>query len=140
MKGAEDFKLEVITPERVLMSQQASSLVLLSAEGGSLGILPQHAPIIAKVNAGILKVRDTSKKEKVIFVSNGVVMVSLEGVNILVRSAETKEMIDRGRALAAKERAKKRLVSHDRATDLQRARDALNRAEYRIKLSGGAAG
>jgi F-type H+-transporting ATPase subunit epsilon len=140
MKGAEDFKLEVITPDRVLLSQQASSLVLLSAEGGSLGILPQHAPLIARINAGILKVRDTSKKEKVIFVSNGVVMVSLEGVSILVRSAETKEMIARERALAAKERAKKRLVSHDRATDLQRARDALSRAEYRIKLAGGAAG
>ena len=140
MKGAEDFKLEVITPDRVLLSQQASSLVLLSAEGGSLGILPQHAPLIARINAGILKVRDTSKKEKVFFISNGVVMVSLEGVSILVRSAETKEMIARERALAAKERAKKRLVSHERATDLQRARDALSRAEYRIKLAGGAAG
>ena len=90
MKRAEDFKLEVITPERVLLSQQASSLVLLSSEGGSLGILPKHAPLIAKVNNGILKVRDTNKKEKVISVTNGVVMVSLEGVSILVRSAETK--------------------------------------------------
>jgi F-type H+-transporting ATPase subunit epsilon len=90
MKRAEDFKLEVITPERVLLSQQASSLVLLSSEGGSLGILPKHAPLIAKVNNGILKVRDTNKKEKVISVTNGVVMVSLEGVSILVRSAETR--------------------------------------------------
>jgi F-type H+-transporting ATPase subunit epsilon len=90
MKRAEDFKLEVITPERVLLSQQASSLVLLSSEGGSLGILPKHAPLIAKVNNGILKVRDTNKKEKVISVTNGVVMVSLEGVSILVRSAEIK--------------------------------------------------
>ena len=90
MKRAEDFKLEVITPDRVLLSQQASSLVLLSSEGGSLGILPKHAPLIAKVNTGILKVRDTNKKEKVISVSNGVVMVSLEGVSILVRSAEAR--------------------------------------------------
>jgi len=90
MKRAEDFKLEVITPERVLLSQQVSSLVLLSSEGGSLGILPKHAPLIARVNTGILKVRDTNKKEKVISVTNGVVMVSLEGVSILVRSAETR--------------------------------------------------
>ena len=90
MKRAEDFKLEVITPERVLLSQQVSSLVLLSSEGGSLGILPKHAPLIAKVNTGILKVRDTNKKEKVISVTNGVVMVSLEGVSIIVRSAETR--------------------------------------------------
>ncbi len=137
MKRAEDFKLDVITPDRVLLSQQASSLVLLSGEGGSLGILPQHAPLIAKVNAGILKVRDTNKKEKQIFVSNGFIMVSLEGVNILVRSAETKEMIDVQRAEAAQERAKKRLVSHEKGTDLQRARDALRRAEYRIKLAAG---
>jgi F-type H+-transporting ATPase subunit epsilon len=90
MKRAEDFKLEVITPERILLSQQVSSLVLLSSEGGSLGILPKHAPLIARVNTGILKVRDTNKKEKVISVANGVVMVSLEGVSILVRSAETR--------------------------------------------------
>jgi|DewCreStandDraft_4_1066084.scaffolds.fasta_scaffold23142_2 F-type H+-transporting ATPase subunit epsilon len=138
MKRAEDFKLEVITPERVLLSQQASSLMLLSSEGGSLGIFPNHAPLIAKVNAGILKVRDTNKKEKIIFVSRGVIIVSLEGVSILVRSAETKEMIDRERARAAKERAKKRLVSPDKDVDLQRAREALNRAEYRMKLAGSA--
>jgi F-type H+-transporting ATPase subunit epsilon len=90
MKRAEDFKLEVITPERVLLSQQASSLVLLSSEGGSLGILPKHAPLISKVNKGVLKVRDTNKKEKVIAVSNGVIMVSLEGVSVLVRSAEVR--------------------------------------------------
>jgi F-type H+-transporting ATPase subunit epsilon len=140
MKGAEDFKLDVITPDRVLLSQQASSIVLLSGEGGSLGILPGHAPLIAKVNAGILKVRDTAKKEKVVFVSNGVVMVSLEGVSILVRSAENREMVDLPRAQAAKDRAKKRLATHEKGTDLQRARDALSRAEYRIKLAGGAAG
>jgi F-type H+-transporting ATPase subunit epsilon len=90
MKRAEDFKLDVITPEKVLLSQQASSLVLLSSEGGSLGVLPGHAPLIARVNKGVLKVRDTSKKEKVISVSNGVIMVSLEGVSVLVRSAEAR--------------------------------------------------
>ena len=90
MKRAEEFKIDVITPEKVLLSQQASSLVLLSAEGGSLGVLPGHAPLIARVNKGVLKVRDTNKKEKVISVSNGVLMVSLEGVSVLVRGAETK--------------------------------------------------
>jgi len=127
------FSLEVITPEKVLLSQDAASIVL-PAGNGSLGILPGHAPLISKVGIGILKVRDTAKKEKLVFVNDGFIMVSLEGVTILARSAEVKEMIDVKRATAAKERAEQRLAHRDQDTDVQRARDALVRAECRLKI------
>ena len=127
------FSLEVITPEKVLLSQDAASIVL-PAGNGSLGILPGHAPLISKVGIGILKVRDTAKKEKLVFVNDGFIMVSLEGVTILARSAEVKEMIDAKRATAAKERAEQRLAHRDQNTDVQRARDALVRAECRLKI------
>jgi len=127
------FSLEVITPEKVLLSQEAASIVL-PAGNGSLGILPGHAPLISKVGIGILKVRDTAKKEKLVFVNDGFIMVSLEGVTILARSAEAKEMIDARRATAAKERAEQRLAHRDQNTDVQRARDALVRAECRLKI------
>ena len=127
------FSLEVITPEKVLLSQDAASIVL-PAGNGSLGILPGHAPLISKVGIGILKVRDAAKKEKLVFVNDGFIMVSLEGVTILARSAEVKEMIDAKRATAAKERAEQRLAHRDQNTDVQRARDALVRAECRLKI------
>jgi len=127
------FSLEVITPEKVLLSQDAASIVL-PAGNGSLGILPGHAPLISKVGIGILKVRDAAKKEKLVFVNDGFIMVSLEGVTILARSAEVKEMIDVKRATAAKERAEQRLAHRDQNTDVQRARDALIRAECRLKI------
>ena len=127
------FSLEVITPEKVLLSQDAASIVL-PAGNGSLGILPGHAPLISKVGIGILKVRDAAKKEKLVFVNDGFIMVSLEGVTILARSAEVKEMIDVKRATAAKERAEQRLAHRDQNTDVQRARDALVRAECRLKI------
>jgi F-type H+-transporting ATPase subunit epsilon len=130
----DSFSLEVITPEKVLISQEAASIVL-PAGNGSLGILPGHAPLISKVGIGILKVRDTAKKEKLVFVNDGFIMVSLEGVTILVRSAEAKEMIDAKRATAAKERAEQRLAHRDQTTDVQRARDALVRAECRLKIA-----
>ena len=127
------FSLEVITPEKVLLSQDAASIVL-PAGNGSLGILPGHAPLISKVGIGILKIRDAAKKEKLVFVNDGFIMVSLEGVTILARSAEVKEMIDAKRATAAKERAEQRLAHRDQNTDVQRARDALVRAECRLKI------
>ena len=130
------FSLEVITPEKVLLSQDAASIVL-PAGNGSLGILPGHAPLISKVGIGILKVRDAAKKEKLVFVNDGFIMVSLEGVTILARSAEAKEMIDVKRATAAKERAEQRLAHRDQNTDVQRARDALIRAECRLKIALG---
>jgi F-type H+-transporting ATPase subunit epsilon len=130
------FNLEVITPDRVLIRQSVSSVVL-PAGNGSLGILPGHAPLISQIGIGILKIRDTNKKEKQFFINNGFIMVSLEGVTILAQSAETKEMIDVKRATAAKERAEKRLSAHDRAVDMQRARQALTRAEIRLKIAVG---
>jgi len=132
----ETFSLEVITPEKFLIRQDAASIVL-PAGNGSLGILPGHAPLISKVGIGILKVRDTGKKEKLVFVNDGFIMVSLEGVTILARSAEAKEMIDARRATAAKERAEQRLAHRDQTTDVQRARDALVRAECRLKIAIG---
>ena len=130
----DSFSLEVITPEKVLIRQDAASIVL-PAGNGSLGILPGHAPLIAKVGIGILKVRDTGKKEKLVFVNDGFIMVSLEGVTILARSAEAGEKIDVRRATAAKERAEQRLAHRDQTTDVQRARDALVRAECRLKIA-----
>lgn len=132
----DSFSLEVITPEKVLIRQDAASIVL-PAGNGSLGILPGHAPLISKVGIGILKVRDTGKKEKLVFVNDGFIMVSLEGVTILVRSAEAGEKIDVQRATAAKERAEQRLAHRDQTTDVQRARDALVRAECRLKIAIG---
>ena len=130
----DSFSLEVITPEKVLIRQDAASIVL-PAGNGSLGILPGHAPLIAKVGIGILKVRDSGKKEKLVFVNDGFIMVSLEGVTILARSAEAGEKIDVRRATAAKERAEQRLAHRDQTTDVQRARDALVRAECRLKIA-----
>jgi F-type H+-transporting ATPase subunit epsilon len=132
----DSFSLEVITPEKVLIRQEAASIVL-PAGNGSLGILPGHAPLISKVGIGILKVRDTGKKEKLFFLNDGFIMVSLEGVTILVRSAEAGEKIDVQRATAAKERAEQRLAHRDQNTDVQRARDALVRAECRLKIAIG---
>jgi F-type H+-transporting ATPase subunit epsilon len=132
----DSFSLEVITPEKVLIRQEAASIVL-PAGNGSLGILPGHAPLISKVGTGILKVRDTGKKEKLFFLNDGFIMVSLEGVTILVRSAEPGEKIDVQRATAAKERAEQRLAHRDQTTDVQRARDALVRAECRLKIAIG---
>jgi len=126
--------LEVITPEKVLLSQEASSVVL-PAGNGSLGLLPGHAPLISTVGTGILKIRDAAKKEKLVFVNDGFIMVSLEGVTILARSAEKKETIDAKRAAAAKERAEQRLAHRDQSTDVQRARNALVRAECRLKIA-----
>jgi F-type H+-transporting ATPase subunit epsilon len=128
------FSLEVITPEKVLLSQDAASVVL-PAGNGSLGLLPGHAPLISTVGIGILKIRDTSRKEKLVFVNDGFIMVSLEGVTILARSAEAQETIDAKRAAAAKERAEQRLAHRDHDTDVQRARNALARAECRLKIA-----
>jgi F-type H+-transporting ATPase subunit epsilon len=127
-------KLEVITPQGVLFSRDATS-VIVPTESGSMGILPGHAPLIGNLKPGIVKIRDIERKEMQTFVSNGFIMVSLEGVTILADSAETEGNIDIERAMAAKERAEKRLTEKSDETDMQRAKEALLRAEWRLHLA-----
>lgn len=136
MGRPEQFKLEVITPAGVLINRDATSVIAPSG-AGSMGILPGHTPLISNIKTGILKIRDIERKESRAFVSNGFITVSLAGVTIVADAAETEEKIDAARATAAKERAEKRLAAKDSETDLQRAKEALLRAECRLKLAQG---
>ena len=56
-------------------------------------------------------------------------------LTVLAESAELADSIDSARAMAAKERAEKRLASHDEKVDMTRAEAALQRAIVRLQLA-----
>jgi len=136
MKKSTNFKLEIITPERILFNQEVTFAVIASGLG-PIGVLPNHAPLLGTVLTGALKLRDMDKRDVHVFVRNGFFMVSHEGVSIVARSAELEHQIDVKRATAAKERAQQILASKQTGMDMERARDALQRAEFRLKVAQG---
>ncbi len=133
MDKKKELKIELITPERVLLDSTITFATVPSGSG-PIGVLPGHAPLLGTLFGGVLMVRDVSGKEFNVFVRRGFFMISHSGIKIVTQAAEIDDQIDLNRATAAKDRANKILASNDAAMDMKRAREALTRAETRIKI------
>jgi len=129
------FKLNLVTPEKLVYGEDVKSLVA-NGTSGSLGILPRHAPLLTSLEIGVLSVTDKDGSVKKYATSNGFLEVNNNEVTILVETAEDMANIDAKRALAAKERAQQRLAEKTHEIDLQRAELALKKAITRLKISG----
>ncbi|HZY09830.1 MAG TPA: ATP synthase F1 subunit epsilon [Bacteroidota bacterium] len=128
------FKLEIITPRKVVYS---ADVVSFSAPGviGGFQVLYNHAPMLAAIGIGEVKVVDTQSSEFRYATSGGFVDVVRNHVVLLAETAERPEEIDVSRAEASRDRAVKRIHERKPETDLDRARVALARALNRKRLA-----
>ena len=126
-------QLEVLTPEKRALSKDVKSVYLQGSQG-RLGILPQHASLIAKLDFGTLEIESDSEKQEILC-GAGLVEVVDDRVTVLVRSAETAEDIDVERATRAQDRANSLKNSRDKKINIARAEAALFRATQRISFS-----
>ena len=122
-------KLEIITPEKIALSEETTSIVV-PATDGLLGIWPDHAPLLAGLKAGLVKYK-TASGEKVVVVAGGFIEVANNVVSIIASAAEMAADIDLERAQAAQKRAMERLANKENV-DIARAEAALARANARI--------
>ena len=128
------FKLQIITPGKVVFQDGATSV---SAPGtlGGFQILCDHAPLISTIEVGELKVKDTKGNDLLYATSGGFVEVKDNNVVVLAETAELATEIDVDRAKAAGERASARLHSADPGIDLDRARFAMVRSLNRLRVA-----
>ena len=134
---AENIQLEVVTPEKIVVSEEAQ-IVASPGSLGEFGVLSGHTPFLTTLKTGVIRYTDANGKEHYVFVSGGFAEALPDKVTILAESAERKSNIDLERAKEALARAEKRLAE-DRARDdidFTRARAALERATVRIRLAG----
>ena len=129
---AKVLNLEIVTPERVSLKTEINSLIVPATEG-YLGVLFNHAPLITGLEPGVLQYRQ-GESLLVLAISNGFMEVAHNIVTVLVDTAEKPEEIDVERALAAKERAEKRLQECPPGLDVHRAELALHKALARLKV------
>lgn len=128
------FNLNVVAPNGQILDKEVDFVVLPSDEG-ELGILANHAPLIAGLQPGVMRYTEDGKVNK-ISVCGGFVEVVNNKVSVLASTAEKAEAIDVDRAMAAKERAQKRLQDKSPDVDLSRAEMALKRAVARLQTVG----
>ena len=130
---ADTFQLEIVTPEKKVVDTAAEE-VQIPGKNGYLGVLPGHAPLITELSVGEIKYRENATEQK-LAVAWGFAEVLPNKVTILAETAERPFEINVERARTAKERAEQRLTSGDTSVDVDRALDALHRAETRLDVA-----
>ena len=127
--------LEVVTPEKVMVSQEVD-IVVAPGTMGEFGVLEGHVPFLSGIEPGELRFTSGSQTERFL-VTTGFSEVSNNKVSVLVDAAEKAGEIDIERARTAMERARERLAKDRGGEDIDflRAEAALKRAIVRIRIS-----
>ena len=133
---AGNIKLEVVTPEKSVVDEDAQ-IVVAPGTLGEFGVLKGHTPFLTTLKVGAVRYTDANGQERFLFVSGGFAEALPNKVTILAESAERRRDIDMERAKSALERAEKRLAEERSRQDLDfiRVRAALERAIQRIRLA-----
>ena len=126
--------LEIVTPERLAYSDTVDSVVLPGAEG-EMGILPHHAPLLATLGVGELRIRKGSDIE-FFAIAGGFLQVRPDKVVVMAETADMASEIDLEKAEAARREAERALeTGYHEGADLAAARAALQQALLRIRVA-----
>ena len=119
--------VQIVTSGGTVFDDRVSEL-RVPVDGGTIGILADHAPLMGAVTDGVVRCTYADGSEESIAVGIGVLNVLKNEVTILTRAAELAESIDLARAEAAERRARDRLAHKSADVDVTRAEAALHRA------------
>ncbi len=124
--------VDIVAAEGQIFSGEAEA-VFAPAVSGELGILPRHAPLLTKLKAGAVRVKNGAT-ETAIFVGGGILEVQPKLVTILADSALRAEHADEAAAQAAQQRAAEALSGAKGEMDLVQAQQEMAEATARLKF------
>ena len=126
--------LEIVTPERLAYSDTVDSVVLPGSEG-EMGVLPNHAPLLATLGVGELRIRKGANEEA-FAIAGGFLQVLPDKVVVMAETADMASEIDVEKAEAARREAEKALESgYVEGADLSAARASLQQALLRLRVA-----
>ncbi len=105
---AENIKLEVVTPDKSVVSEDAR-IVMAPGSLGEFGVLAGHTPFLTSLKVGAIRYTDVNGKDRFVFINGGFAEALPDKVTVLAESAERRDSIDLDRARDAMDRAEKRL-------------------------------
>jgi F-type H+-transporting ATPase subunit epsilon len=127
------FKLEIVTAERMVYSEDIDALVAWGVEG-QLGILPHHAPLMTMLQPGDLMIRK-GKEEDYFAISGGFLEVRPDKVIVLADACERVDEINITRAEEAKKKAQETMKAAPMSVEAASAEAALRRSIARLKVA-----
>ncbi|MGO8866470.1 MAG: F0F1 ATP synthase subunit epsilon [Alphaproteobacteria bacterium] len=122
---AEKLRFELVSPERLLRSEEVEMVVVPGAEG-NFAALPRHAPLLSQLRPGTLDIYEDREVVARYFVAGGYAQVTPERCTVLADEAMALAEIDR----AAVETSLKEL-----GEDLEDAKDDAERASVKAKIA-----
>ena len=130
---AETLKLEIVTPQATVFSEDVEMVTLPGVEG-EMGILPQHVRLMTQLVPGEMIVRK-SGQDRFLAVGEGLIEVTGDRVSIVTDMAVAAENIDEAKAEEARQRAAARLLEKLSTEEVASVNAALVRslAQLRVK-------
>ncbi|THJ21140.1 MAG: F0F1 ATP synthase subunit epsilon [Nitrospira sp. CG24E] len=125
--------LEVVTPEKLLLSQQVDEVIAPGSEG-EFGVLPGHCHFLTTLRIGELRYRIEGVTNHMAILW-GYAEVTPTKVTVMAEVAEKAEDIDVGRAQAAVEKAEQRLKAGGLPSEVKEAEISLEKARLRKKIA-----
>jgi F-type H+-transporting ATPase subunit epsilon len=125
--------LNLITPEKQLITDKPVNMVILPALLGEMGILPGHIPTVVQLGMGSLRYK-TDGKEDEFAVLGGFAEVLKDTVNVFAESAGLAEEIDEEKEKQRLKALKASLSSQDADIDFELAELEIKQAITRMKV------
>lgn len=136
---AETLLFELVSPERLLFSEQAE-MVVVPGTNGHFGAMPRHAPLISTLEPGVIDVYNGGVVTARIFVTGGVAEVNETGCTVLAEEALSVADLTSELVQARVAREQSRLDSAEDDLSRAQAEKALKAAlAMQAALEGGAA-
>ncbi len=90
---AEMLKFDLVSPERLLMSQDVAGVVVPGTDG-DFTVLPRHAPLMSTIRPGVVAVMGDGLDHDRIYVGGGFAEVTPMGLTILAEEAIPMDQVD----------------------------------------------
>ena len=115
---SEEFKVEIVNPEKSFLSKEDVIEVVVPAFEGEMGILKDHISIISFLKPGIIKIFSKNSEEK-FYVEDGIVEFKDNSLSILTSSIFSLDKIDKNYVNESIQNAEKEL-SNEKIEDQRR--------------------
>ena len=124
---AKTLHVDIVSAEQQIFSGDAE-MVIAPGEGGELGILPEHTPLLTRIKPGTVRIQKAGSPEEVIYVSGGMMEVQPDRVTVLADTSVRASDLDEARALEAERQAKEALSNRTGALEVAQAQAELAQA------------
>ena len=125
------FYLKIVACDRVFYEGDATILVF-PVEDGEMAVQANHEQMVTTIEIGTLRFKTPDGTEHVAIISDGILTVKKNIVDVIVYSAERPDEIDEFRAAAAAERAREKLSHHQSLVEYNISVASLARAMARL--------